>query len=166
MRQLELVTAAAPCVGRRGLCGAVLAPVDLRSVRAVQHLGAARLREVGPEPVDEGFDPGAHAGHQHGVHPKPRYERDRSVDLAAFLAHRRDRRATAEPATADHRHDALVPVLERLPLARRRSPRAGSWQPRRRSAGQRSRAVEGISLLVPDVGDVAHRIEAREALRP
>ena len=44
-----------------------------------------------------------------GVHAEPGRERERSVDLTTARAHRGDRRAAA-----DHRHDALVLVLERL----------------------------------------------------
>ena len=70
------------------------------------------------------------------VHAEPGRERDRAVHLAAALAHRGDRRAAA-----DHRHDALVLVAERLRRRARRSRRAGSSRPTPRSGGPRSRAA-------------------------
>ena len=138
----------------------VLAPVDLRGVRAVHHLGTAHARDVRPSPVDDASQAGADAGHQRGVHAEPGRERDGPWTSRRRLAHRGDRRAAA-----DHRHDALVLVLERLPRARRRSRRAGSSRPTRRSGAPRSRAVaSGSSVRAGDVRDVADRVDAGEAL--
>ena len=67
------------------------------------------LGEVVPAPVDERLDALAHAAHQGGVHAQPGCERNRAVELVAMLAD-----LGHGGATPDHRHDALVLVVERF----------------------------------------------------
>ena len=94
---------------RDGSVHAVVLPVDAGGVRAVEHLRAARAREVVPAPGDERVDAVAHAGHQRRVDAEPGGEGDRAVQLVAVRAHLGDR-----GAAPDHRHDALVVVVEGL----------------------------------------------------
>src|SRR3954471_15333823 len=87
----------------------VLVPVDLGDVGSIEHLRAARGREVVPSPGHERVDPVAHAEHERGVHAEPGGEGDDAVQLVAVRADLGD-----GGAAADHRHDALVVVVERL----------------------------------------------------
>ena len=70
------------------------------------------------------------------VDAEPGREREQAVHLAPLRPDRSDRRAAA-----DHRHDALVLVVERLARPAARSPPAGCARPICRSAAPRSRAV-------------------------
>src|SRR5262245_40990240 len=87
----------------------VLPPVDTGRVRTVQDLRRPGLAEVVPRPAHEGVHPLPDAAHQPDVDAEPRRERDRPVQLVAMLTHLGDGRVAA-----DHRHDALVVVVERL----------------------------------------------------
>ena len=137
----------------------VRGPVDLRGLGAVQVLRPARDREVAPRPVDKGLNAIPDAGHENRVDSQPGGECEQAVYLPAPRAHRRDRRVAP-----DHRHDALVLVLERL---RRVSGEIGEQVvgcPR--AALQRHGAELGQRLAVGagDVRDVADHVEVREAL--
>src|SRR3954466_11253989 len=61
-----LVSNGAPSRCRRGfeLGRDVFVPPDRGGLRAIEHLGSARLAEVVPAPVHERVDAIAHAGHQ------------------------------------------------------------------------------------------------------
>ena len=101
----------------------------------------------------------ADAGHEDRVDAQPGGECEQAVHLTALRAHRRDRRVAP-----DHRHDALVLVLERL---RRASGEIGEQVVGGPGAGlQRDGAELGQRLAVGagDVRDVADHVQVREAL--
>src|SRR4051794_7140423 len=145
-----------PDVG--GLLG--LVPVDVRGARTrVEDLGPARLGEVVPAPVDERLDAVADAAHQRRVHAQPRGEGDRAVQLVPVLADLGPRRAAA-----DHRHQALVLVMERD--TRLAGPLAQDVLADALAAlqGDRAQLRERAAVRPRDVGDVPHGIDAVDAL--
>ena len=90
-------------------CAGASSGLDDRGVVAV---------EVVPGPGQEGVGPAVHPAEQHGVHAEPGRERERTLDLVAVLADLGD-----GGVAADHRHDALVLVVERLRGSCRRCSR-------------------------------------------
>ena len=146
--------------GRRVRAARRRRPVDpggARSGRAPAARGDRRT--YCRAPVDERVDAGAHAGHQRGVDAQPGGERDRAVQLVAVRPDLGDR-----GAAADHRHDALVLVVERLGAACRRSRRAGCRPPTRRSAARPSRAGGAAAVRAP--GCWRRRRPRRRPARP
>ncbi len=113
----------------------LIAPVDAGDVAPIEDLRPATLAEVIPAPVDEGVDAVAEARHEGGVDAEPGRERDPALELVV-VAHLGDR-----GAAADHRHDALVEVVERLAGLALDVGRGCSWRPTCRSAGRPSRAA-------------------------
>src|SRR5262249_6521366 len=95
------------------VAGSDLVPVDTRCVdlRWVEQLRAAVMRPyvevLGPG--DEGLELGTRVGQQFGVHPEPGGDGQPAVERVALLAHLGN-----GGLQADHRHDSLVAVVERL----------------------------------------------------
>ncbi len=88
--------------------GLVVAPGDALRGRGRLDGGGVVAVEVVPGPGEEGVGLAVRAAEQHRVHAEPRRERDRALDLVAVLADLGD-----GGVAADHRHDALVLVVER-----------------------------------------------------
>ena len=149
------------CRRRVGSVGAsVVAPVDARGVGVVDDGGAAAVGERVPGPVDERVDPGAGGVEQPGVHAEPGGEGDGAVQLVVVLAHLGDR-----GTVADHRHDALVVVLERRGLACRRSTaRMLSGDRPARLEGDRSELRDTASRRDRHRRSVADGVQPGEAL--
>ena len=95
-------------VARVSLVGLV-APVDATGVGPVDDRGRAVGAEVVPAPGHERIRPAADPAHQVRVHAQPGGERDRPVQLVPVLAD-----LGHGGTAADHRHDPLVVVVERL----------------------------------------------------
>src|SRR3954471_918642 len=136
---------------------AVLSPIDLRRARPVQDLRPTVVREVVPRPGHERVDPIAHTGHQHRVHTDPRRERDDPVQLVAVRPDFCDR-----GAASDHRHDALVLVVERLALLAFEVSQEVVARPGSRLQGHRPELRERCSAGGGDVRGIADRVYALE----
>ena len=142
-----------------GSAGGVVAPVDLGCIRAVDHLGATHAGHVRPGPVGEACRRARTPVISSHVHPSQAANAERSVHLPAARTHRGDR-----GSAADHRHDALVLVAERLrrPAGEVREQVLGGPHPALERHGAELR--ERLPVRARDVGDVADRIDPGEAL--
>ena len=109
-----------------GTSASSVAPGDALRRRGGLDGGGVVAVEVVPGPGEEGVGLAVRAAEQHRVHAEPGGERDRSLDLVPVLADLGDRRVAA-----DHRHDALVLVVEGLRSARRAARAGCSPRPRR-----------------------------------
>src|SRR4029453_16647872 len=85
----------------------VVFPVDSGVVWSVHNRCDAVLAEVVPTPGDEGVDLASSAAEQRCVYAKPSCECHRALDLVPVRPHFGD-----GGVAADHRHDALVLVVE------------------------------------------------------
>ena len=160
-------------LGHVRLRSSVLTPVPRRfvvrlsspqSIRAASGsstiaLGPARAEEV-PPPRHEGVDPLADAAHQPGVDAEPGGEGDVAVQLVVVGTHLGDGRAVA-----DHRHDALVLVVEGLARLAVDVGEDVLGRPPAGLEGDRAELREVVAVVVGDVGHVADRVDAGEALR-
>ena len=100
-----------------------------------------------------------HTRHQPRVDAQPGGERDVTVELVVVRPHLGDRRAVA-----DHRHDPLVLVVERLPRRAGDGRRGCSGRPLPGLQGDGSELGQVVSVGTGDVGDVADRVYPGMAL--
>jgi hypothetical protein len=92
------------------------------------------------------------------VHTEPCRECEPAVQLVSVLADLGDR----GPAT-DHRHDSLVPVVERRSRYALHGGQDVLRGPVARLLGDTAELREGRLVAVRDRGDVAHRVHVRQA---
>ena len=120
-------------------------------------VGGPVVVEVVVGPVQERVDPAVRAAEQDRVQAEPGGEGDRSLDLVAVRADLGDR-----GVAADHRHDALVVVVERrgrLAVDRRAECSRGPFPG---LLGDRSELRQRAPVRRRDVGDVADGEDAGE----
>src|SRR5262245_58917521 len=140
MRDVRGVVAPGDALGRRG-------PLDGRGVIAV---------EVVPGPRQEGVGFAVRAAQQHRVYTEPGGEGDRAIDLMPVLADLRDGRVPA-----DHRHDALVLVVERLGRLSVTFTQDVVGGPNAGLLCDRAQLRQGGALRIWDVRGISHRVHVR-----
>src|SRR5215469_1984962 len=81
------------CGGRRLSLGTrafrAFIPVNAALITTIQNLNRHRPAEIGPGPVNEGFDSFPDPGHQQGMYTQPSGESDGAIEFMPLLADRR-----------------------------------------------------------------------------
>src|SRR5262249_50341237 len=92
----------------RGPTVRAFTPVDASLIASIQNLDRQRTAEIGPSPIDEGFDPLPYSMHNRRIYSQPRCKGDGTVEFVSPLANFRHGRIAA-----DHRHDSFVAIMKR-----------------------------------------------------